>query len=81
MDHQKGQISPGCDADLICWDPDASFIVKPSMINFKNKLTPYEDEKLFGVVKKTFLRGEKVYENGKFLKAPFGKTLMRKNGN
>ena len=81
MDHQKGQISPGCDADLICWDPDASFIVKPSMINFKNKLTPYEDEKLFGVVKKTFLRGEKVYENGKFIKAPFGKTLMRKNGN
>ncbi|MCH8012204.1 MAG: allantoinase AllB [Candidatus Marinimicrobia bacterium] len=73
----KGEISPGFFADLVIWDPDATFVVEPSVIHHKNKLTPYEGEKLFGVVKKTFLRGRKIFENGEFLTGPSGKTLLR----
>lgn len=77
LDHRKGQISPGCDADLVCWDPDAAFFVEPSAIHHKHKLTPYDGEELFGVVKKTYLRGYKVYGNGHFLSKPPGKPLLR----
>jgi len=77
MDHQKGQISLGYDADLVCWDPDSTFLVEPAIINFKNKLTPYEGEELFGVVKRTYLRGNKVFESGHFVNDPIGKTIFR----
>ena len=77
MDHQKGQISLGYDADLVCWDPDSTFLVEPAIINFKNKLTPYEGEELFGVVKRTYLRGNKVFESGHFVNDPIGKTILR----
>ena len=75
MDDCKGQISPGKDADIICWDPDESFLVEPAMIHCKHKLTPYNGEQLFGVVKKTFLRGNKIFDNNRFTNGPLGKPL------
>ena len=75
-DQQKGQISPGFDADLVCWNPDKKYIIKKEAIHHKNKLTPYEGESLYGVVNATFLRGQKVYENGQFLGNPKGKIIL-----
>ena len=76
-DQQKGQISPGFDADLVCWNPDKKYIIKKEVIHHKNKLTPYEGESLYGVVNATFLRGQKVYENGQFLGNPKGKIILK----
>jgi len=76
-DQQKGQISPGFDADLVCWNPDKKYIIKKEVIHHKNKLTPYEGESLYGVVNATFLRGQKVYENGQFLGKPKGKIILK----
>jgi allantoinase len=77
MDDLKGQISPGFDADLVCWNPDKKYIIKKEAIHHKNKLTPYEGESLYGVVNATFLRGQKVYENGQFLGKPKGKIIFK----
>ena len=77
MDDCKGQITPGKDADITCWDPDESFLVEPAMIHYKHKLTPYDGEQLFGVVKKTFLRGNKIFDNNRFTNGPLGKPLYR----
>ncbi|MBT3945248.1 MAG: allantoinase AllB [Candidatus Marinimicrobia bacterium] len=77
-DQQKGQISPGFDADLVCWNPDKKYIIKKEVIHHKNKLTPYEGESLYGVVNATFLRGQKVYENGQFLGNPKGKIILNR---
>jgi len=79
-DQQKGQISPGYDADLVCWNPDEKYIIQKKAIHHKNKLTPYEGESLYGVVNTTFLRGQKVYENGEFLGNPTGKIILKNNG-
>jgi len=77
VDDLKGQISPGFDADLVCWNPDKKYIIKKEAIHHKNKLTPYEGESLYGVVNATFLRGQKVYENGQFLGKSKGKIIFK----
>ncbi|KAI0674716.1 allantoinase [Trametes maxima] len=59
---RKGQIKVGYDADLVVWDPDAQTKVTKELLNFKNKLTPYEGLTLDGRVEKTFLRGKLVYD-------------------
>jgi allantoinase len=63
----KGKIAPGYDADLVVWDPEQSFTVTPESLYHKHKITPYMHEKLYGVVEQTYLKGVKVFDQGKFL--------------
>ncbi|KAF8424159.1 hypothetical protein EV426DRAFT_105419 [Tirmania nivea] len=58
---RKGALEAGWDADVCIFDPEASFTVTQSEMHFKNKVTPYEDKTLNGVVKETWLRGNKIY--------------------
>jgi allantoinase len=57
---KKGSIAPGCDADLVVWDPAEEFTVNPTVLHHRHKLTPYSGRRLRGVVKKTYLRGRPV---------------------
>ena len=77
LDHRKGTIEVGKDADLVVWNPEAAFTVAPSMIHHRNKLTPYEGIALSGIVEKTFLRGVKVFEAGQILGSPVGRAVLR----
>jgi allantoinase len=77
LDHQKGAIVPGRDADLVIWNPDASFTVDPAQLHHRHKLTPYAGRDLLGIVEATFLRGVKIFERNKFCAAPAGQVLLR----
>ena len=77
-DH-KGSISPGCDADLVVWNPEASFRVDSATLHHRHKLTPYAGEVLSGIVETTFLRGRKIYDGGQFPAGPIGAMLKRGN--
>lgn len=39
LGNRKGALKPGLDADLIFFDPDASFVVTPEIVVYKNKVS------------------------------------------
>jgi allantoinase len=75
---KKGSIKAGNDADLVCWNPEEKFTVVPSMILHRHKICPYNGEELFGMVNKTWLSGQLIYDNTTENKA--GNCLHLKKG-
>ena len=77
IDHRKGWIAVGFDADLVIFDPDTKFRVDSAQLQHRHKLTPYADREFSGVVQTTFLRGQQVFDRGEFSGAPTGRVLYR----
>ena len=77
LDGRKGAIAAGYDADFVIWNPDDELMVSADMLQHRHKLTPYNGERLKGVVETTFLRGEKIYDRGEFKGEPIGRLLLR----
>lgn len=79
LNHKKGEIRVGHDGDLIIWRPESTFDIHVSDVHFKNKLSPYIGETLFGAVDRTIVRGNTVYNRkvaGLFAQEPFGRALL-----
>ena len=74
---RKGRIAPGCDADLVVWDPDGERVVDVGRLEQRHKLTPYAQRHLRGVVHATYVRGQKVYAAGAHVGAPSGRLVRR----
>lgn len=75
---RKGALAPGCDADVVIWNPQSRLKVDGKTLQHRHKLTPYQDRELNGVVKRTFLRGQKIYDNGEFIGDPRGQFILRR---
>jgi allantoinase len=72
----KGRIAVGCDADLVAFAPEASFVVEPAVLEHRHKLTPYTGRRLTGVVRRTWLRGREIVDSGHVTAArPAGELL------
>jgi allantoinase len=57
---QKGRLAVGGQADLAVFAPDEVYVVDPAKLHHKNPITPYAQQPLSGVVRRTFLRGHEV---------------------
>jgi len=68
-----GSIEPGKHANLVAFDADASFTVTPEGLHYRHKISPYMGETLRGVVRSTWLRGERIFVDGAFPSAPRGR--------
>lgn len=75
LTEKKGRIAPGLDADLVVWDPDIATTVDPSRLKQRHKLTPYAGRTLFGRVITTFVRGERVWDKRRLVRA-YGGSLL-----
>ncbi|MFI5734008.1 allantoinase AllB [Kribbella sp. NPDC051587] len=63
----KGRIEVGADADLCVFAPDETFVVDAHALEHKNAITPYDGRTLYGVVRRTLIRGA----------GPVGRLLSR----
>ena len=73
---RKGAIEAGRDADLVVWEPESRSSVRAQSNYHRHKLTPYEGRELRGRVRATFLRGERVFEDGEFAE-PKGQVITK----
>lgn len=71
---RKGRIQVGADADLVAFDPDATFVVDPAALEHRHPVTAYAGRTLRGVVRNTWLRGAEVDPD-----RPHGRLLSRKD--
>jgi allantoinase len=73
----KGDITPGYDADIVLVDPHESFTVRAAESESQQGYSPFEGQELTGRVKSTFLRGALIYHQGDVVGAPRGRYLPR----
>jgi allantoinase len=73
---RKGRIAEGCDADFVIFEPETEFVVTEDRLHYRYPISPYLGEKLSGVVKATYLRGQPVFSDGKFCGEPRGQEII-----
>ncbi|MGA7157424.1 MAG: allantoinase AllB, partial [Acidobacteriaceae bacterium] len=57
-----GSIEPGKHANLVAFDPEATFTLTPDRLHYRHKISPYLNETLRGEVRSTWLRGQLIYK-------------------
>ncbi|MGQ7296244.1 allantoinase AllB [Quadrisphaera sp. KR29] len=76
---RKGSLAVGADADLVVLAPEEELLVEPGMLAFRNRTTPYAGRRLRGVVRSTWLRGERV-DGADAASGPRGRLLHAAGG-
>lgn len=77
LDHQKGFIKKGYNADLTIWDDNESFTITKESVAHRHKESPYVGEKLKGKVHHCMVNGKFVVQNAKLDQLNAGELLLK----
>jgi allantoinase len=77
LDHKKGKLAKGFDADITIWNDSESFTISEDIIQHRHKATPYFNQVVFGKVIHTFVNGSQVVEDSKLKTMKAGKLLVK----
>jgi allantoinase len=72
----KGFLLPGFDADFVVLDPEEKFTVRAQTVHHRHATTCFLGRSLYGRVYSTWVRGQCVYDDGRF-DSPIGCFLRR----
>jgi allantoinase len=75
----KGAIAVGKDADFTLVDLKAREVVAAESLHYRHQQSPYVGRSLQSV-RRTFLRGQTIFENGKFATPPMGRFVRPDSG-
>jgi allantoinase len=73
----KGDIAPGYDADLVLLDPEEEWTIRAEASFSAQGYTPFEGIEVKGRVKTTFVRGQRVFDNGEMVGEMIGEYQKR----
>ena len=71
----KGAIAVGKDADFTLLDLQAEEVIKTESLHYRHKQSPYAGRTVRSRVRRTFLRGQMIFEDGKFADRPKGRLV------
>jgi allantoinase len=72
---RKGRLARGYHADFVVFHPEAEFTVTEERLHQRHKISPYLGERLRGLVQRTYLRGNVVFNDGEFPGQESGREL------
>lgn len=76
LDHFKGTLRPGADADLVVLDLDAEGIISGQRLHSIGNVTPFEGRAFRGAPMMTFVRGHLVWADGRIVATgPLGRNV------
>ena len=58
---ETGRLAPGSPADLVLFDPDAPFVLDRFKLRSKSKNTPFDEARMEGRVRGTWVAGRRVF--------------------
>ena len=74
--HDRGRIAEGAPAHLVVFDPDAEHTLEASDLQYRNRMSPWQGQRLRGAVIETYLHGERVYERGAGVLVRHGREVL-----
>ncbi len=67
---KKGALRPGADADLVLFDPQARWTIRPEELHMNTDFSPYQGWRVQGKVVAVLSRGDWVLRDGEILAQP-----------
>jgi dihydropyrimidinase len=75
---KKGTLSPGSDADIVVWDPNAEHVISAKTHHMRVDYSMFEGFRVKGNARQVFSRGTMIVDNGKFLGKVGGGQYLRR---